>query len=321
VQTLVLGGAFRRLLVVPDGPLGLLPFEALVVEPGDDPKYLLDAGPPVVYCPSATLLYNLFQRPTAKPTREAFLSVGDPAYPQGDLVAQRGGGAAVKARYGSGGGRLARLPFTRQEVEWLAKNAADHKSSVARLLGTDATEAAVRAGAPGRLVVHLACHGLTDPGHGNFFGALALTPGPKVDTDDSDDGFLTLTEIYKLNLKGCELAILSACETNFGPQQKGEGVLAISRGFLIAGAKRVVASNWLVDDEAAATLVSAFCGRALDPPKRIEPTPEQAAKGAKPYMRVVLVSDALHDAKRYIRKQDRWKAPYYWASLVLVGPP
>ena len=75
----------------------------------------------------------------------------------------------------------------------------------------------------------------------------------------ADDGFLTLPEIYELNLKSCELAILSACETNYGPQQKGEGVWALSRGFLVAGARRVVASNWLVDDEAAASLISYFC--------------------------------------------------------------
>ena len=59
-----------------------------------------------------------------------------------------------------------------------------------------------------------------------------------------------------MNLKGCELAILSACDTNFGPEQRGEGVWALSRGFLVAGSRRVVASNWLVDDEAAASLVA-----------------------------------------------------------------
>ena len=60
-------------------------------------------------------------------------------------------------------------------------------------------------------------------------------------TDDAaDDGFLTLAEIYQLDLRRCELAILSACETNFGPQQQGEGVWAISRGFLVAGSRRQV---------------------------------------------------------------------------------
>ncbi len=121
----------------------------------------------------------------------------------------------------------------------------------------------------------------------------------------ADDGFLTLREIYQLNLKGCELAILSACETNFGPQQQGEGVWALSRGFLVAGARRVVASNWLVDDEAGATLVSYFCGVLAEAQKQGQ---------------TVDYAEALQRAKRSLRQQSKWQSPYYWATLVLVGP-
>ena len=74
----------------------------------------------------------------------------------------------------------------------------------------------MRGGYAGRRMVHLACHGLADQAYGNFFGALALTPGADPN-NPADDGFLTLAEIYDLNLKDCELAILSACETNYGP--------------------------------------------------------------------------------------------------------
>ena len=155
-------------------------------------------------------------------------------------------------------------------------------------------------------MLHLACHGLVDQEFGNFFGALALAPGPKGDADPSDDGILTLREIYELDLKGCELAILSACQTNYGPQQKGEGTLALSRGFLVAGVRRVVASNWLVDDEAAASLVSIYCTLLAKAEKQGGP---------------VEYARSLHEAKRWVRKQEKWKAPYYWASLVLVGPP
>ena len=75
-------GKLKRLIVLPDGPLALLPFEALVVEAEKDPQYLLDAGPPIVYGPSATVLHNLAERPAAPATadREPVLSVGDPAY-------------------------------------------------------------------------------------------------------------------------------------------------------------------------------------------------------------------------------------------------
>ena len=145
------------------------------------------------------------------------------------------------------------------EAQWVAKAFQDAGVKAGVFTGATATEAGVRYWAPGRKVLHLACHGLVDQEFGNFFGALALAPGPKGDADPSDDGILTLREIYELDLKGCELAILSACQTNYGPQQKGEGTLALSRGFLVAGVRRVVASNWLVDDEAAASLVSVYC--------------------------------------------------------------
>ena len=55
-------GEVKQLVVIPDGPLALLPFETLIVEPGESPKYLLDVGPPIFYAPSATVLLNLAAR-------------------------------------------------------------------------------------------------------------------------------------------------------------------------------------------------------------------------------------------------------------------
>jgi CHAT domain-containing protein len=185
----------------------------------------------------------------------------------------------------------------------VAQNYRKVNAGVVQLRGPRATEANLRSAITGRRLVHLACHGLTDLTHGNFFGALALTPGSA--TEPTNDGFLTLAELYELNLRGCELAILSACETNFGPQQKGEGTWALSRGFLVAGARRVTASNWLVDDEAAASLVSLFT-EALAQRRQASQPPDHAG--------------ALLQAKRWLRQQEKWQSPYFWASLVLVGP-
>jgi CHAT domain-containing protein len=308
----VLGGKVKRLLIVPDGPLALLPFEALVVEEGKDPEYLLDVGPPIVYGPSATVLYNLAERHAAPPSRdrEPVLAVGDPAYGEAGAESPTPTTALAeltsRSRYDSVGGRLSRLPHSGTEMQWVAQGFQEAGIKAVTLSQATATERGVRYWSPGRRVLHLACHGLADQKYGNFFGALALTPGPKATVDPSDDGFLTLPEIYELNLKGCELAILSACQTNYGPQQKGEGTWALSRGFLVAGARRVVASNWLVDDEAAASLVSRFCGGLA-----------QAEKSGK----AVDYAVSLQEAKRWVRKQEKWRSPYYWASLVLVGPP
>ena len=108
----------KRLLVVPDGPLALLPFEALVVEEEKDPEYLLDAGPPIAYAPSAAVLLNLIDRPVvpSPPDREPVLTLGDPAYPEGDPGQQdaaRTGLLTTRSRYGIAGENCRACPIQR----------------------------------------------------------------------------------------------------------------------------------------------------------------------------------------------------------------
>ncbi len=293
-------------MIVPDGPLALLPFEALVVSSGDDPRYLLEVGPPIAYAPAAGILMNLAGRPAAPipPGREPVLAVGDPAYAAPDDGA--GADPTARSQYGARGGRLTRLPFSGQEARWVARVFDRDGIKAGTLTGPQATEAAVRYWASGRRLLHLACHGVVDDSVCNVFGALALTPGPAAATDPADDGFLTMTELSELDLRACELTILSACRTNSGPNEVGEGVWALLRGFLVAGSRRVVASNWLVNDEAAASLVSYFCAGLA-----------QAEKAGQP----IDHAEALQAAKRWVRQQEKWKDPYYWASMVLIGPP
>jgi CHAT domain-containing protein len=305
------GGRIRRLIVIPDGPLALLPFETLVVEPGEHPRYLLDVGPAILYGPSATVLLNLSERsvPAAASRGEPVLTVGNPAYSgAAGLVASAADGKlsqlAARSRYSALGGKLTQLPYSGWESSWVADAFAKNELKTTQLEGPKATEARVRAQVRGRRIVHLACHGLADQAYGNFYGALALAPGGNP-ADPADDGLLTLPEIYELDLKGCELAVLSACETNYGPEQRGEGVWTLSRGFLVAGARRVVASNWLVDDEAAASLVSQFCAGVAQG--------ERTSKSIE-------CADALRNAKRWVRQQEKWSSPYYWGTFVLVGP-
>ena len=310
----LLDGTIKRLIVVPDGPLNLLPFEALVVTDDADPKYLLDVGPPICYAPSATVLFALAERPIHKTpaSREPLLTVGNPDYigssqqvvDASESVLDQ---LSAPSRYGTFGGKLSPLPFSGRESSWVATVFGKHGIKAARLVGVDANEANIRKHVSGRRFVHLACHGLADQSFGNLFGALALTPNEAAG-NPATDGFLTMAEICELDLKSCELAILSACDTNFGPEQRGEGVWALSRGFSMAGARRVVASNWLVDDEAAANLVSVFCSVIARDLKE---------KGSADY------AAALRMAKQWVRKHPdhpEWKQPYYWAPFVLTGP-
>ena len=311
-RALLGSNTLKNLTIIPDGLLSTLPFEALVVEGPEDPQFMIDIAPPINYGPSATVLHNLAGRQASATPKDLkpVLTVGNPAYPEAAAahIASRTislEDLTSRSRYSQRGGQLSRLPFSGTESNWVADVFGKAGTPAGKLIGNDATEAGMRYNVAGRKIVHVACHGLVDQSYGNLFGALALTPGKDAATNVADDGFLTLSEIYELDLKACELAILSACETNYGPHQKGEGNWALSRGFLVAGARRVVASNWLVDDEAAASLISYFCAALA-----------QAEKGGEK----ADYAKALHDAKKWVRQQDKWKSPYYWGTFVLVGP-
>ena len=297
-----------------------VPLETLVVKEGTQPTYLLIAGPPILYAPSATVLQNLQARATVGLTADAgpqLLSVGDPAYaplPTKEVASAKAEtnpelAGINRARTLTTGesrfaGELSRLPFSGRESHWVAEVFAKAGMRSITLQAQEATEAKVRAHIVGRRFIHLACHGMCDSSYGNFYGALAFAPGSQVG-DPSNDGLLTLAEIYGLNLRSSELAILSACMTNYGPQQQGEGVWALSRGFLVAGAKRVVASNWVVDDEAGASLISYFAAGVAKSHGDASP-PDYAL--------------ALQAAKRWVHSQEKWQNPFYWAPFVLVGP-
>ena len=148
--------------------------------------------------------------------------------------------------------------------------------------------------------LHADRSGFADAEFDNLFGGLALTPLP---TDNY--GILRLHEIYHLPLQDCELAVLSACETNVGPQQQLDAGVTLASGFLASGARRVVASHWNVADRATADLMHHFfeeltADKAKDQPLRY--------------------AHALQQARFKIRAQEKWSSPYFWAPFVLIGP-
>jgi len=299
----LVSGKYPQLVVIPQGSLAMLPFETLVVEATPEPRYLLDAGPPILTSPSAAILLGLTARTAATTAKAAnpVFSVGNPVYGgSGESAPSR----VANSRHGSWRGRLPPLPYSGLESSWVVEVFGKRGIRADKLIEIQATEAAVRRNVTGRQIIHLACHGLADQQHGNLFGALALTTG-RDGNDPADDGMLTLAEIYSLQANACDLAILSACDTNVGPEQDGEGVWALSRGFLVAGAKRVTATNWIVDDQAAATLISYFSATVADGISK----------------RNVNFAAALQQAKRNVRQQEKWSHPYYWGSFVLIGPP
>jgi CHAT domain-containing protein len=112
------------------------------------------------------------------------------------------------------------------------------------------------------------------------------------------DGYVRLHEIYNLDLKA-DLVVLSACQTAIGKEFAGEGLAAMTRGFLYAGARRVVASLWSVQDRATAEFMARFYSGLLQ--KRLSP------------------AAALSAAQTQMAREPRWSSPYFWAGFTLVG--
>jgi hypothetical protein len=282
----------RQVTVIPDGPLSSLPFEALVVAREKSAVFWLDDGPVLRYAPSITVL-EVLAAAGARAARNDVLSVCNPRY-----SAAATPNAVAPPKFTTRGGPLAPLPGTERETE--AVVAAFGADRVTVLCGDAATEAAVRRALAGKEIVHLATHGLVSERRSDLLTALAFTPVASSQRELRDDGFLHLFEIYDLALSA-ELVVLSACESSTGSYALGEGVMALSRGFLSAGARRVVATQWKVDDDATASLVGEFLSRV--------------ASASEP----VDYAAALRDAKRSVRARGEWSQPFFWAAFVVSG--
>lgn len=144
-------------------------------------------------------------------------------------------------------------------------------------------------------IVHLATHGLLNSQHPELSGLVFSLVDKNGNTQD---GFLTLQDIYNLNLPA-DLVVLSACETGLGKEVSGEGLMGLTRGFMHAGATRVVASLWNVSDVATARLMEEFY-KAME------------KDGLPP-------AAALRTAQVKMWKQKRWSSPYYWAAFQIQG--
>jgi CHAT domain-containing protein len=107
-----------------------------------------------------------------------------------------------------------------------------------------------------------------------------------------------LQDIYNMKLP-VELVVLSGCETGLGEQISGEGLIGLTRGFMYAGATRVIASLWAVSDIATASLMADFYT-------------EMVHGGLSP-------AAALRAAQIHTWEQKEWSSPYYWAAFQLQG--
>jgi CHAT domain-containing protein len=283
-----LAGA-RRVAVVGDGALLSLPFAALPAPGGDRP---LGLDRELVALPSASTLAVLRRETRQRAAAPRALAVlADPVFDAHDpRVRDR-----TTTPQDAEGGAPARLLGSRREARAIlellppaeARAAFDFEAN--RALATSAELGRYR-------IVHLATHGVLDDDRPALSGVvLSLVD----EAGRAQDGWLRLQDVYNLRWPA-ELVVLSACESGLGKELRGEGLLGLARGFMYAGAPRVLTTLWKVDDRATAELMGRFYEAMLGS-KRLAP------------------AAALRAAQSAMREESRWRSPYYWAGFVLQG--
>lgn len=287
--------ADKRLVIVADGALQYIPFGVLQ-DPGDPSGSApLVAGHEIVSLPSASVL-DVQRRALSGRTRaaKAVAILADPVFTPWDSRLPKRPQQDAAAPKVSGMPRLQRLPATGREADEIAALLSSDQVFTAR--GVRASRRTALSGIlAGYRVVHFATHGFIDSKTPRL-SLLALSLYD--DQGRPQEGLLGLSDVHNLEL-GADLVVLSGCETGLGREVRGEGLVGLTQGFFSAGAERVMASLWRVEDRATAQLMHRFYQAMLK-------------EGHPP-------AAALRSAQLAIRKDLRWQDPFYWAPFVLQG--
>jgi CHAT domain-containing protein len=282
--------AKKRLIIIPDGILYSLPFEALIDgERGGESKFLVERFE-ISYVPSATTLKWLSGYRISGPQSEGLLAFGDPEYNQLEYPEKFSYLApwdkAVYAEY------LSPLPMSREEIQTVAKFFPRRGRRI--FLGREAREETFKQMDGHRYsVIHLACHSYIDEDFPLRSALYFSTP-----ESESEDGCLQVRELYNMRLPA-DLVVLSACQTARGRMDSWEGVLSMPRNFFYMGARSVVSTLWPIEDNSSAFFMDRFYGglaRGLSTAKAL-----QRAK-----------IDMIHMG---------YAEAHYWAPFILCGDP
>jgi CHAT domain-containing protein/Tfp pilus assembly protein PilF len=304
----------QEVVIVADGILHYLPFEVLLGPAGTaQPQAEMSKLPYLItehaisYVSSASVMISLLRDRDEKPASpKRFLAYADASYEYEPALRTDRQTSILRGGIDDGSlSRLERLRHSRREVEGIAQ--LYPRQSADLFLGDQATEENVKA--QGRLgdysTIHFAVHGLLNEQKPQFSGLVLKLPqvsrqGKPTAPPDShltvEDGLLQVYEIFNLTLNA-DLVVLSACETGLGKEDKGEGLVGLTRAFLYAGSSSVIVSLWKVTDASTAELMIRFHQHLRDTGK----------------------AEALRRTQLELIRQARYSHPYYWAPFVLVG--
>lgn len=288
----------RALIVVPDGVLWQLPFQALLSPAG---SYLI-YDRELTYAPSVSTLKLMAAEKQKRGHRSEtrLLAFGNPAWK--GAPAKTSSPAAAPAIAAAMSGAPAATAGLRAEAFTPLPHAEDEVKRLGRLygaahslvrIGADAAEARFKTEAPSADVLHLATHGVLNDAS-PLYSYLLLASAA---AGDRNDGLLEARELLRLDLRA-SLAVLSACDTGRGRLAAGEGVVGFSWALFVAGVPTVVVSQWKVDSASTSELMVEFHRR-----------------------RRAGLSDAraMQAAVRALRENPAYRHPFFWAPFIVVG--
>ncbi len=310
----------RKLLVVKEGALQSIPFDAL---PAPEVQF---AGPTsfdayidsclvnrheISSSPSVSTLRAIRkEKERASSPNRTVAVIADPVFSKNDervrsaLVTPVVAGPASdrdpngEAEQGlvgvSRGGALSRLTYSSAEADAISAAAPSGTSVIIK--GFSASRETAMSSQIGEYqILHFATHGFLNSERPELSGIVLTMVDAK---GVQQNGLMPLHDIYSLDLSA-ELTVLSACQTALGKDISGEGLVGLTHSFMSAGSRSVVASLWKVDDRATAKLMGGFYESLLQ---------QGMSTGA-----------ALRAAKLRIIKEKQWRVPFFWAGFVLQG--
>jgi CHAT domain-containing protein/Tfp pilus assembly protein PilF len=302
----------KRLLIVSDGTLQYLPFSALPIpadQVADNLKNLtpLMVNNEIVNLPSASLLSALLRTKRNTTSSHTIITFADAVFEENDARFKDSDKMLPEKNFSDknklvktpgllrgSGVELKRLSFSGDEATEIASLAP--ASNPAPILGFEANLIRVQSENFSQYrYVHFSTHGIFNTRQPELSGLVFSLFDKK---GNPQNGFLGLSDIYNLKMPS-EMVVLSACQTALGKDVRGEGLIGLTRGFMYAGSRRVVASLWKVEDDVTAQLMKRMYSKILK--EKVSP------------------ASALRQAQIEMWKRKQNNHPYYWAGFTLQG--
>ncbi len=296
----------RKVIIVPDGILGYIPFEALV--PASNEKALQDLPYLVTkyeirYTYAASLLVDDATPLGPISADSAFIALA-PVFKHGNrtnfqvkscerFYEDTQYESQTSRAFSRDGRYITPLPGTENEIRGIEDRLREAGLFGQYFLFRNAREEVLKSPELRKYrYIHLATHGIINDHLPDASGLLMSQ-----DSLGGEDGILYASEIYSIRINA-DLVTLSACETGLGRIVRGEGIIGLTRGWLYAGARNVVVSLWKVADASTSGFMIEFYDHLL------RGTPKAAS---------------LHRAKLSMIQGKKYASPYYWAPFILVG--